>query len=156
MRLTKEDVQEIVRLLDASPFDELRLETDRFTLTLTRAGGDHGGWTRESRTKSASDVASRPDAAPPSRESGGGEDGTFAVRAPLPGTFYRASRPGAAPFVEVGSKVGEDTVIGIIETMKLMNSAHAGCSGEVVEICVANAEPVAAEQVLMRLRPEGT
>ena len=154
MRLTKEDVREIVRLLDASPFDELRLETDRFKLTLTRASGDHGGWTRESQTKSTSDVASRPDAAPPSWGSGGEEDGTFAVRAPLPGTFYRASRPGAPPFVEVGSKVSEDTVVGIIETMKLMNSAHAGRRGEVVEICVSNAQPVAAEQLLMRLRPE--
>ena len=61
----------------------------------------------------------------------------MAVRAPLPGTFYRAPRPGAAPFVEVGSRVSADTVVGIVETMKLMNSVHAGVAGTVAEICVA-------------------
>lgn len=156
MNLTKEDVRDIVRLLDASGFDELRLETDRFNLTLTRAGGERGGWTRESLTKSAS--AETPGtveaAGAPAREDE--EDGTVAIRSPLPGTFYRAPKPGAAPFVEIGSQVGEDTVIGIIETMKLMNSAPAGTRGEVVEIRVSNAEPVEAGQVLMRVRPEQT
>ena len=52
-------------------------------------------------------------------------EGLVAVRAPLPGTFYRAPRPGAAPFVEVGSRVGADTVVGIVETMKLFNSVTA-------------------------------
>ncbi len=53
-------------------------------------------------------------------------DGLVAVVAPLPGTFYRAPRPGAPPFVEVGDAVGADTVVAIIETMKLMNSVPAG------------------------------
>jgi biotin carboxyl carrier protein len=63
-----------------------------------------------------------------------------AVRAPLPGTFYRAPRPGAAPFVEVGSRVGADTVVGIVETMKLFNSVTAGAVGTVADICLGNAE----------------
>jgi acetyl-CoA carboxylase biotin carboxyl carrier protein len=63
-----------------------------------------------------------------------------AVRAPLPGTFYRAPRPGAAPFVEVGSPVGADTVVGIVETMKLFNSVTAGAVGTVADICLGNAE----------------
>ena len=63
-----------------------------------------------------------------------------AVRAPLPGTFYRAPRPGAEPFVQVGSRVGADTVVGIVETMKLMNSVTAGAAGVVAEICVGNGE----------------
>jgi acetyl-CoA carboxylase biotin carboxyl carrier protein len=63
-----------------------------------------------------------------------------AVRAPLPGTFYRAPRPGAEPFVQVGSRVGADTVVGIVETMKLMNSVTAGVAGVVAEICVGNGE----------------
>ena len=73
------------------------------------------------------------------------------MRAPLPGTFYRAPRPGAAPFVEVGSLVGEDTVVGIVETMKLMNSVHAGTRGRVDEICVGNAEFAARGATLMRI-----
>jgi acetyl-CoA carboxylase biotin carboxyl carrier protein len=75
-----------------------------------------------------------------------------AVRAPLPGTFYRAPRPGAAPFAEVGSRVGADTVIGIVETMKLMNSVPAGVAGVVAEFCVANAELVAQGAALLRIR----
>ena len=85
-------------------------------------------------------------------EEGGGE--LVAVRAPLPGTFYRAPRPGAAPFAEVGSRVGADTVIGIVETMKLMNSVPAGVAGVVAEFCVANAELVAQGAALLRIRAE--
>ena len=80
--------------------------------------------------------------------------GVVAVRAPLPGTFYRAPRPGAAPFVEVGSRVGADTVIGIVETMKLMNSVPAGVAGVVAEFCVANAEFAAQGAALLRIRAD--
>jgi acetyl-CoA carboxylase biotin carboxyl carrier protein len=85
-------------------------------------------------------------------DEGGGE--LVAVRAPLPGTFYRAPRPGAAPFVEVGSQVGADTVIGIVETMKLMNSVPAGVAGVVAEFCVANAEFAAQGAELLRIRAD--
>ena len=88
-------------------------------------------------------------------EGGGEEDGVVVVvRAPLPGTFYRAPRPGAAPFVEVGSQVSADTVIGIVETMKLMNSVPAGVAGVVAEFCVANAEFAAQGAALLRIRAD--
>jgi acetyl-CoA carboxylase biotin carboxyl carrier protein len=83
-----------------------------------------------------------------------GAAGLVAVRAPLPGTFYRAPRPGAAPFVEVGSRVSADTVIGIVETMKLMNSVPAGVAGTVAEFCLANAEFAAHGATLMRIRAD--
>jgi acetyl-CoA carboxylase biotin carboxyl carrier protein len=83
-----------------------------------------------------------------------GAAGLVAVRAPLPGTFYRAPRPGAAPFVEVGSRVSADTVIGIVETMKLMNSVAAGVAGTVAEFCLANAEFAAHGATLMRIRAD--
>ena len=91
---------------------------------------------------------------------GPGDDGDgrgrelVAVRAPLPGTFYRAPRPGAAPFVEVGSRVAADTVVGIVETMKLMNSVTAGVDGTVAVICVANAEFAPHGTTLLRIRAE--
>ncbi|HEY1003710.1 MAG TPA: biotin/lipoyl-containing protein, partial [Streptosporangiaceae bacterium] len=88
-------------------------------------------------------------------DGGAGDDaGLVVVRAPLPGTFYRAPRPGAAPFVEVGSQVGADTVIGIVETMKLMNSVPAGVAGVVAEFCVANAEFAAQGAALLRIRAD--
>jgi acetyl-CoA carboxylase biotin carboxyl carrier protein len=77
-----------------------------------------------------------------------------AVRAPLPGKFYRAPRPGAAPFVQVGSRVDRDTVVGIVETMKLMNSVTAGVDGTVAEICLENAEFVANGATLLRIRAD--
>jgi acetyl-CoA carboxylase biotin carboxyl carrier protein len=77
------------------------------------------------------------------------------VRAPLLGTFYRAPRPGAPPFVTVGSVVGPDTVVCIIETMKLMNSVTAGVTGTVAEILLANAQFAAQGRVLMRIRADG-
>jgi biotin carboxyl carrier protein len=77
-----------------------------------------------------------------------------AVRAPLPGTFYRAPRPGAAPFVEVGSRVDPATVVGIVETMKLMNSVTAGVAGAVAEICLGNAEFAAHGATLLRIRAD--
>jgi biotin carboxyl carrier protein len=77
-----------------------------------------------------------------------------AVRAPLPGTFYRAPRPGAAPFVEVGSRVGAEDVVGIVETMKLMNSVAAGVDGTVAEICLGNAEFAANGATLLRIRAD--
>jgi acetyl-CoA carboxylase biotin carboxyl carrier protein len=92
---------------------------------------------------------------------GAGADGADAadgelvvVRAPLPGTFYRAPRPGAAPFVEVGSRVGADSVVGIVETMKLMNSVTAGVDGTVAEICLGNAEFAALGATLLCIRAD--
>ena len=81
-------------------------------------------------------------------------DGMRAVRAPLPGTFYRAPMPGAPPFVELGSRVEPDTVVGIVETMKLMNSVYAGARGTVAQILLANAQFAERDTVLMWIREE--
>jgi acetyl-CoA carboxylase biotin carboxyl carrier protein len=77
-----------------------------------------------------------------------------AVRAPLPGTFYRAPMPGAPPFVDVGSRVEPDTVVGIVETMKLMNSVSAGARGTVEQIPLANAQFAERDAVLMWIRED--
>ena len=144
MTLSNEDVQDILALLDALPFDELTLETSRFTLTLRRAGD--GVWAQQTQVRASSPVPASPVPASslpagPVRE----------VRAPLLGTFYRAPQPGAAPFVEVGSQVGPDTVVAIIETMKLMNPVYPPAAGTISEICVGNGEFAAAGAVLMRM-----
>ncbi|MGH3160628.1 MAG: acetyl-CoA carboxylase biotin carboxyl carrier protein [Streptosporangiaceae bacterium] len=156
--LTNDDVADILALLDSLPYDELDLETPRFRLTLRRTPG---GWTQSAKVLSAPEplAASDPVVAPDPVAGGAAraedEDGELvAVRAPLPGTFYRAPRPGAAPFVEVGGRVGADTVIGIVETMKLMNSVPAGVAGVVAEFCVANAEFAAQGAALLRIRAD--
>ncbi|MHB8156381.1 MAG: acetyl-CoA carboxylase biotin carboxyl carrier protein [Desulfocucumaceae bacterium] len=75
------------------------------------------------------------------------------IKAPMMGTFYRTPAPGEAPFVEVGSKVNADDIIGIIDVMKLMNTIKAGYSGVVKEICVENEQIVDYGQLLMVIDP---
>jgi acetyl-CoA carboxylase biotin carboxyl carrier protein len=150
MNLTHDDVREIVGLLDASHFDELKIETARFKLTLKRAGD--GGWTQES-------ASAAPAASDAAAKSGRTEvalaPGTAAIRAPMVGTFYRAPKPGAEPFVEVGSKVGPDTVVAILEAMKLMNAVPAGTRGTVTEILIQNGELADQDRILMIVALDG-
>jgi acetyl-CoA carboxylase biotin carboxyl carrier protein len=77
------------------------------------------------------------------------------VRTPLPGTFYRSPKPGAPPFVELGAQVAANTVVAIVETMKLMNSVYAGAAGRVAEICLGDASFAEQDVVLMRIDPAG-
>ena len=71
------------------------------------------------------------------------------------GTFYRAPSPDAEPFVEVGSHVDNDTVVCIIEAMKVFNEITADCRGKIVAVPVENAQPVEYGQVLFRVDPTG-
>jgi acetyl-CoA carboxylase biotin carboxyl carrier protein len=179
MELDDEDVRAILQLLDASAYDELQVETDRFKLTLRRT--ERGGWTRETRTlgvprelaDAAADGGSTAaaaeggstaaaavpiatttavDAAPAMR--GAAHEHLVAVATPLPGTFYRSPKPGAPPFVEMGTHVERDTMVAIVETMKLMNSVYAGTAGRIAEICLADGQFAAQAAVLMRIEPD--
>jgi len=76
-----------------------------------------------------------------------------AVRAPLLGTFYRAPKPGAPPFVDVGASVEPDTIVGIIEVMKLMNTVRAGTSGVVREIRARDGTLVEYGETLLSIDP---
>lgn len=151
MSLTAKDVEEIVKLLEQSQFDRLSLEIDGMKIELER-GGTAPRAPRAARPASPAPAASPSPPAKKRRQST--EEGLIEVKSPLLGIFYRAPKPGEPPFVEVGSKVTADTVIGIVEVMKLMNSARAGVAGEVVEILGENGELVEHGEVLMLVRPE--
>jgi acetyl-CoA carboxylase biotin carboxyl carrier protein len=69
------------------------------------------------------------------------------------GTFYRAPEPGAKPFVEPGRKVKADSIVCIIEVMKLMNSVEAGVAGTVTHVFAENASMVEHDQPLIAIRP---
>jgi acetyl-CoA carboxylase biotin carboxyl carrier protein len=75
------------------------------------------------------------------------------IKSPTPGTFYTAPNPGADPYVRVGSRVNPNTVVGLIEAMKLFNEIPADCSGVIVEVVVENGQPVEFGQVLFRVDP---
>src|SRR5262245_23844533 len=75
------------------------------------------------------------------------------IKAPMIGTFYRAPSPEAANYVEVGTEVNPDTVVCIIEAMKVMNEIKAEMRGVITEIVVDNAKPVEFGQPLFKVRP---
>jgi acetyl-CoA carboxylase biotin carboxyl carrier protein len=171
MSLSHEDVKRLLELLDASKFDELHLETDGTKLTLRRNGAGSTTIATPSSPTSTTAKAPKPpviaaNPAPvhapaatlahaPTQASIAAElpTGLIDIRASMLGQFYGAPKPGAAPFVTIGSKVKRDTAIGIIEVMKLMNSIAAGVDGEIVEILARNGELVEFDEVLMRVRP---
>jgi acetyl-CoA carboxylase biotin carboxyl carrier protein len=75
-------------------------------------------------------------------------EGLHTITAPMVGTFYRAPSPEADTYVEVGARISPDGVVCILEAMKVMNEIKADCSGEIVKICVQNAEAVEYGQPL--------
>ena len=94
-------------------------------------------------------------ASPPAKAEAADIPGGVRVKAPMYGTFYRAPGPGATPFVEVGQAVEEDSVVCIIEVMKLMNSVTAGVKGTVRSILVGDSQPVELGQALVIIEPDG-
>ena len=159
MNLSHQDIQAILKIIDDSPYDELRLDNTEFSLYLKRTPA---GWTEERRTLKAAapltgsmaPIAANAEAASlQAAEPAASEPGLVDVRAPIVGTFYRAPQPGAAPFVEVGSAVQPDSVIAIIEVMKLMSSIPALTRGTVREILAQDAQFVEKGQLLMRVKP---
>ncbi len=153
-KLTTDDVQKILNILDASQFDELRLETGDFKLTLRRSSAIEPAAppaTAKSPPALAPSPTTIPAIAAPTSRPALAQDIT-PVKAPMLGVFYRAPKPGAPPFVEVGAKVEPRSVIGIVEVMKLMNSIHADVAGEVVEILAADGQMVEFDQTLLHVR----
>jgi acetyl-CoA carboxylase biotin carboxyl carrier protein len=161
--LTAADVAEIMRLVEQSKFDELNLEMDGVKLTLRRAGAAGG---------SVESVTAQRGPLEPAATAGSREDLKLAraqapvvaadpadaslgdITSPMLGTFYRAPKPGSAPFVEIGSAVEEDSVIAIIEVMKLMNTVRAGVKGVITQILPADETLVEFGQILMRVRKD--
>jgi biotin carboxyl carrier protein len=133
MGLTDDDVREILRIIDESDVAELRVETPGFSLYVRRGAGVG--------------EAPLPGERAPS-------NGAVTIDAPMLGTFYRAEAPGAPPFVEPGTHVEPDTIVCIIEVMKMMNSIPAGVSGVVMDVLAENAALVEYGAPLFRVRPE--
>jgi acetyl-CoA carboxylase biotin carboxyl carrier protein len=76
------------------------------------------------------------------------------IKSPIVGTFYATPSPDSEPYVDIDSPVGPQTVVGIIEAMKVMNEIKAETSGTIAEICVTNGQAVEYGQVLFRVRPD--
>ena len=143
-------LRRLARFLAKLDLAEVEVEEEGVRMRLRR---------RESRPGEALAPASpaktaEPELSPVSASSGSptAEAGIVDFRSPMVGTFYRAASPEAEPFVQRGSRVEPETVLCIIEAMKVMNEIRAETSGEVVDILVENGEPVEFGQPLLRIR----
>jgi acetyl-CoA carboxylase biotin carboxyl carrier protein len=155
MSLTAADVAEIMRLVEQSGFDELTLEMEGTKISFRR--GAPAGTPAPAPTAAAAPAAAAPAvaAAPTTPVALTADPALQDLPSPLLGTFYRAPKPGAPPYVEIGSQVEEDTIVGIIEVMKLMNTVRAGVRGTVAEILVADGALAEYGETLLRVRKSG-
>ena len=169
--ITQEDVLLVLKLLDESAFDELHVETEDLKLWATKHGR---GITlneapfegkrptpaltiepvsaagREQSLSATKSAGSKREAQLPHRtlEQSAVREGLIPITAPMLGTFYRTPKPGAPPYVEVGSMVNEEDPVCIIEVMKLFNTVKAGIRGRIVQICAEQGQMVEFQQTL--------
>jgi acetyl-CoA carboxylase biotin carboxyl carrier protein len=153
MSLTAADIAEILRLVEGSTFDELSLEFDGLKLAFKRgANGVEGASAAERPAAAPAPPATSPAPAKPPAATLAADPNVQDVRSPMLGTFYRAPKPGAPPYVTVGAAVEEGTIVCIIEVMKLMNTVRAEVRGTVAEIPVADGALVEYGEILLRVR----
>ena len=156
-----EFIESLVRLLDDSSLDSLEIERGGMRVRLAKSPA--GGRAVVPPPPAAGPVvAERPPAPPPVAPPPAADDPSVPeadgpalveITSPMVGTFYRAPSPEADPYVGTGDAVNPGDVLCVIEAMKLMNELECETAGRIVEICVANAEPVDYGQVLFRLEP---
>lgn len=130
---------------DLSVFE---MEKDGFRLKLQKGIGDQPIVSTTVAPVPAPAPANGPAAAAAATETASLKE----IVSPMVGTFYRGASPDAPPFVDVGTKVTEDTVVCIIEAMKVMNEIKAETSGVIAEVVAEGSKPVQFGQVLFRVR----
>ena len=145
-----EEIRRLVQLMVDNDLSELDVQDQDRRIALKR--GAIAGTPAMGFVPAAPVVAAEADLAP-SVEPAEPADELIDIRSPVVGTFYLAQSPDTEPFVEVGTEVDNETVVCIIEAMKVMNEIKAECAGTIAEVCVKNVQPVEFAQVLFRVRP---
>ena len=136
-----------------SELSEFELEEEGFKLRLSRKSGESVPQILQAAPVAQ---AAAPAAAPaPAAEApapAGDEPGTSVVKSPMVGTFYRSPSPDSPDFVDVGAKISEDSVVCIIEAMKVMNEIQAEIKGTITEILVENGDAIEFGQPLFKVK----
>ncbi len=149
-------IRNLVRIMERGEVDELEIEDDKAGLRVHLRRGPSGSYAQPS-------VMMMPGATAPGPAPSGSGEGTSTeaparaagmeeVTSPMIGTFYASPSPDTDPFTAVGDRIGDESVVCIIEAMKVMNEIKAECSGEIVEILVENGEPVEYGQPLFLVK----
>ena len=149
------DIKAIIDLMKKNSVSEFELEKQDFKIRLKRgvAGNpapvahDEPQIVSFAPAQVALSAAPQPVPAPVSTST------EIEIKSPMIGTFYRAPSPESGPYAEVGSEVNPDTVVCIVEAMKVMNEIKAEVKGVITQVLVENAKPVEFGQPLFKVRP---
>jgi acetyl-CoA carboxylase biotin carboxyl carrier protein len=141
-------IRKLLQIMDKASLAELEWEENNFRVKLRR----YENGTRAA-VPPAPETLPRPEAAPAVKRTEEEAAGVRAqeIKSPIVGTFYRSAKPDAAPLVDVGAQVTPETVVCIVEAMKVLNEIKAGVSGRVKRVLVENAHAVEYGQVLMEV-----
>ena len=150
------DIKAIIDLMKKNSIAEFELEKQEFKIRLKR--GNLGGAVAYEDAPAIQQYANPtpPAALPapaPAHVSNANLPGESEIKSPMIGTLYRSPSPEAAPYVDIGSEVGPDTVVCIIEAMKVMNEIKAETRGIITAVVAENSKPVEFGQALFRIRP---
>jgi acetyl-CoA carboxylase biotin carboxyl carrier protein len=150
--LELKDIKAVIDLMRKNDLSVFEMEKDGFRLKLQKGAGEQTIFAAQALPQMIA-VPAQPGAAANS----GGEASAPAAAAreitsPMVGTFFRAASPEAPPFIDVGRDVNENTVVCIIEAMKVMNEIKAEVSGVITEVVAENGKPVQFGQALFKVR----
>ena len=144
-------IKAIIDLMRKNDLSFFELEKDGFKLKLQKGPNGHAIITAPAALASAEGAPATGGEAAASGEAVG-RSSLKDIVSPMVGTFYRSSGPESTPFVEIGKSVNEESVVCIIEAMKVMNEIKAETSGVIAEVVAENGKPVQFGQVLFRVR----
>jgi len=153
------DIKAIIDLMKKNSISEFELEKQDFKIRLKRGpnGVPQLSGTEENQFQPHSpQLPGGPSAALPGTNSAiavAGSSNELEIKSPMVGTFYRAPSPESANYVDVGTEVNPDTIVCIIEAMKVMNEIKAEIKGVITQVLVENAKPVEFGQALFKIRP---
>ena len=144
-------IKQVVEMMKRSEISEFEIEEKDFKLRLSRKNGDTQ-IIQAAAPVAAAPIASAAPAAPATAAAPAEEQGVSVVKSPMVGTFYTAASPDSPVFAKVGGKVGADSIVCIIEAMKVMNEIQAELSGTITEVLVENGEAVEYGQPLFKVK----
>ena len=148
------DIKAIIDLMKKNSISEFELEKEEFKIRLKRGAGQVVVLDDpNSQPVVALSNAPATSMASPLGLPGGAPSTDVEIKSPMIGTFYRSPSPEAASYAEVGMEVTPDSVVCIIEAMKVMNEIKAEVKGVITQILTENAKPVEFGQPLFKIRP---
>ncbi len=150
------DIKAIIDLMKKNSVTELELEKQDFKIRIVRGSNGTGSSTQDDTSVQALGYSLPQSGAAPQAIAppiGAPAIAELDIKSPMIGTFYRAPSPESAAYVEVGTEVNPDTVVCIIEAMKVMNEIKAESKGTITQVLIENAKPVEFGQPLFKIRP---